>query len=348
MLPCTILVLLVVLVSLNHGYAQKNADINEQQVLDELMNAFQGEEGVAEHFSGMVSRSSIRLDSLQSSAPTFATTSSPSFAPSFHHTSSPTFAPSLQTQTPSEAPTAAPSIAPTYAPSVAPSVRPTIAPTLSPSAAPTITRSPTNAPTQASPLILSFNSYYTMNNVTTTDLSTSDQQAAINAQANVTQISASYITYVKAYFSTSRRRLSMSLEAASPVVVVTLATIPMADFPSYTPNDLYNSLTAASNAAVSDGTYTKVLQTQAVSLGATALTTASSNHVTYSPPVIKSTDESDDDDDDELSGGAIAGIVIGVVVFVALLIFGGYYYYVNYYVNAHSAVPPTKAFENEL
>eukprot|EP00981_Chlorochromonas_danica_P005645 scaffold1164_cov317-Ochromonas_danica.AAC.1 len=163
------------------------------------------------------------------------------------------------------------------------------------------------------------------------------------------QIASSYITYVRAFYGTSGRRLSMSQEAASPVVVVTLSTLPMAYFPSYSRDTLYTSLTTANNAAVSDGTYTTFFQTQAVSLGATAMTMTSTSTVTFSEPVITSTDESDDDEGDELSGSAIISIVIGVVVvFVALLIFGGYYYYVNYYVNAHSAVTPTKAFENEL
>lgn len=70
--------------------------------------------------------------------------------------------------------------------------------------------------------------------------------------------------------------------------------------------------------AVEDGTFTDLLQAQALTNGATALTTATSDSVT-------TTAASDDDDAPVLDTGAVVGIAIGGFVFLVLVAVGIYF-----------------------
>eukprot|EP01039_Chlorochromonas_danica_P004847 gene4847-5315_t len=263
-------------------------------------------------------------------APTADHTTFPSFSPTVDHTAFPSFSPSSMTEEPTVAPTWSPSLAPTRSPTASPSRLPTVAPTRSPSAIPSVaptatpsaTRAPTTAPTAQTQPVLTFSSSFTMAGLTSATLSAADQEAVLNAQAEILAISVNYIVFVSATAQTHMRHV-----ASVEVTVITQTTLPLVDFPQYggDATSLYQSMTSTLSSSVADGSFSSTLTVQASNSGSTNLATASVSSVDNSDAVVDSPDDDGGDKHKKLSDGAIAGIVIGCVVFVALFMLAYYY-----------------------
>ncbi len=223
--------------------------------------------------------------------------------------------------------TAAPTETPTFVPTVAPSATPSATPTVTPTRTPT--RAPTAGATTAAPVlqpttvpILKFSSNLTLTGLTSTVLTTADQQAVVNATANSMKIAINYVTYSKTIpLSTATPSVIVTLvrtQSGSSVVAVTTTTIPTND-----PTTTYNTLTASLSFAVTNGTFTTSFQSACNYYDGNSCSAVCANVTSSNPTVI--TPLSDNNDDDKLSDGEIAGAVIGSVAGAALLSGAAYY-----------------------
>lgn len=227
------------------------------------------------------------------------------------------------TETPSYVPSAAPSATPTAAPSATPTATPTVTPTRTPTRAPTVgvtTAAPVLQPTTVP--ILKFTSNLTLTGLTSTVLTTADQQAVVNATALSMNITVNYVTYTKtipvASASPSVTVTLVRTQSGASVIAVTTTTIPTID-----PTTTYNTLTTSLKYAVGNGTFSGFYQSACNYYDGNSCS-AECDQVTNSNPTVISP-QSDNNDDDKLSDGEIAGAVIGSVAGAALLSGAAYY-----------------------
>jgi hypothetical protein len=239
---------------------------------------------------------------------------------------------------PSVLPSFNPSRSPSFLPSVCPSFIPTTIPTQIPSPKPTSTllSVPTFIPTMVeNPVILKFSTNFSMSGLDVRLIADKTKEAIVLATAISMNLSVSEVTYVNAFqlpaSSGNSFRLMLSSSALTlqaRVITRIVHKVKQSVSSPTTATDVYQSLTTKLQAFVSQGNFTKTLQSVGKQLGDHNLQQVMTDSVVVQVPLIETQSPvsaptlmpPNNDSNAGIPDSVIHGILFGVIAFLVVVI----------------------------
>jgi hypothetical protein len=239
---------------------------------------------------------------------------------------------------PSVLPSLSPTLSPTVLPSTSPSFIPTVIPTQKPSPKPTpsLLAVPTFVPTMVeNPVILKFSANFSMSGLDVKLIADKTKEAIVLATAISMNLSVSEVTYVNAFqlpaSSVNSFRFMLPSSAITLQAVVITRIVHEVKHRVSSPTtaaDVYHALITKLQVFVSQGNFTKTLQSVSRQLGDNNLQQVTTNSVVAQVPLIETQapvsaptlTPPNNDSNAGLADSVIHGILFGVIAFLVVVI----------------------------